>query len=270
MGKITHFLKKTYIFALLNVKFIYMRSTNHISNFRFSKFSVLFTMLLISLFASAETNILTNDSVVATGQARYCLTYNDYLADRWTDAGEVEMHKIFPDKSFLGSDNDGFSFVSIDEKISKILKKKALFVLYGDSLYVNCRQLKSDDFRSQSVFVCAYKYNGTQICFTACPSKEGGIAAATFMFGVIGGLAYAANQKNKHFEYCYIFSGNNLYPKRVTIDYIEQIFNAFDEQQELRDRWNMIKKDRDKTSAPVVLYIFQQLGLLDEYKPIEQ
>ena len=80
-------------------------------------------------------------STVCEAQSKYCLSYSDYLSDTWYPLEKMEFEYRSGNKSlWWGGAN--YKPITGNKETDKLLKKKARFLMYNDSLYVNNRGAK--------------------------------------------------------------------------------------------------------------------------------
>lgn len=107
------------------------------------------------------------------GVAKYCMSYSDFVADNWKSVDELTQGRTNRACQIKDGQNQ-FRFKTGDKQADKVLKKEAFAVMYGDHLYVNCRNLRSNQvslditgytpavrFDNDKVCVMAYKPNTT-------------------------------------------------------------------------------------------------------------
>lgn len=140
-----------------------------------------------------------------------------------TDSAIVKKRSGF-DISMNGG-ND-YRIKSLDKTTKKILKRKAWAYSDGDTLYINCRQYKAQNWYAK---VCSY---GDYFLFDAGMSKltknkNGGAIAAGIMFGAIGGAMAGAAMAQMRFPYAIEVKTNTLH--LITIDFIDKVMSKKDE-----------------------------------------
>ena len=77
---------------------------------------------------------------------------------------DVEMKDHSDHHSALYGGND-FKFKSGNDDADDILKKTALIVIMDDSLYVNCRKVRTSEAKFPRGYAHGYRYDSDKICF---------------------------------------------------------------------------------------------------------
>ena len=82
-------------------------------------------------------------TVMAQAQvAKYCMTYADFVAGKWNSVDELTKGR---QACQIKTDNKQVRFKTGDKAADKMLKKEAFAVMYGDQLFVNCRNLRCNE-----------------------------------------------------------------------------------------------------------------------------
>lgn len=117
-------------------------------------FIVLAVFCIISLVAKAEV-------------AKYCMSYTDYVAGNWKSVDELVAGR----SNQVCQIKDGTHcvyFKTGDKESDEVLKKGAFAVMYGNQLYVNCRNLRYNDVGLEITrYVQAVPYDKDKLCIMA-------------------------------------------------------------------------------------------------------
>lgn len=127
------------------------------------KLFCLFTMLLMVVSLSAQ------------GVCRYCLY--DHMKS-WKDADSISMETPLDSTSYYG-----YVFTSKDKKMSKTLKYDAMYVLYNDTLYINCMKAV---YPRRNYYAKAIRAKNNMVFFVADQSKRLGAIVGGVAGGAIG------------------------------------------------------------------------------------
>lgn len=193
-------------------------------------------------------------------QGKYCLSYSDYMSNNWTPLEVLFVEGRSNSQQFW---NGGAEFKPMTgmKEVDKILKKKALFAVCKDTLYVNCRSLRYEGCRFGNWYAPGFRLGDDRICFicTKIGVKETGVASAGMMFGLIGAAIVTSNQL-KH-KSCYVISSDGGDVERIDRYFMEMLLEA---KPSLLDAYNLLDK-KEKESAEVVIRFLDALKLLKSY-----
>jgi len=147
----------------------------------------------------------------ASAQCRYCLSYEDFLENRWEPLDTVIAKSHSKSHQVWAGGND-FALKVPDKSINKIINKEAFAVKQGKELFVNCRKLKFNNIGFGNGYVRAMTIGEHDILFVN--KRMGGseynqqAAVAGAMFGLVGGLAagVAASSEMLSNPVCYIIT----------------------------------------------------------------
>lgn len=213
---------------------------------------LLFLLLVLSLSANAEG-------------ARYCLSYQDYLDNKWVNVDSIEVVIHSRGHQFWVGGND-YKFVTGDKATDKILKSKAFLVEWRDSLYINCKKLSvKGGGKFGSGYNKAQKFKDDGILFTSerIGAAMTGGQTVGMMFGLIGGIA-ATNDIMKY-PICYLITKDNALSagdKKMhvfpLIDKYMEVLLA--EQPEALATYKSVKRRKERELPANVLDVFHSIG----------
>ncbi len=173
------------------------------------------TMLLVVLLAALG----------ASGQSSYCLTYEDFVANKWTPLDTVccDQHSKSHQAWWGGND---FTLTTGQKATDKILKKEAFVVMQGDTMYINCRNLRLEKARFNGGYTRAMRIGNRSILFVNKRVEAGsatGAAMAGIMFGAIGGAVVAgiAAGGGGGKQVCYVVSSGADAKGRIAVRLID-------------------------------------------------
>lgn len=217
------------------------------------KHSRFIVALVVCLMATAFAN----------AQNRYCLSLDDYHANRWTDLPTLQVsHRSASKKAWWGGGD--VSFDTGDKALDKKLVKEAFIIENNDTMYINCRQLTFDKALFGKGFVHVYPYR-EEGALLFVQQRVGNAATSeqttAMMFGLIGGIA-AVNSLIKN-PVCYLVKPHTLpvkgrYNVKILDDQAMQYILA-DHPEELK-LFNSVKKKKLRENAANVLDVFKKLG----------
>jgi len=195
-------------------------------------------------------------SLPGKSQSSYCLTFAEYQARQYHPIENLRMEYRSGSKSLW---NGGASYKPLtgNKKTDKTLKKDARFIVFHDSLYINCRKLSCQGVVFGNWYARAWLFHNEYILFTALNiNSVSQTRDVAFLFGAIGGAIAAA--KNRDDYCCYIY-----YPNAETVEIIDQqmVNRLLEEHPELQQELD--KADPKKRFTPeTLLPILRKLGLI--------
>ena len=145
---------------------------------------------------------------VSAQEAKYCLSYSDFINDVWTPIEKIDIEEHSNAHKLWWGGND-CSFTTGDKVMDKKLKEEVFMLIYQDSLYINCRNLRLEKTAFGKGYVRAYRFCDNEIVFVNRPigkEAESEAAAMRFAFGLAGGLAAVASNNKKSNAVCYLIT----------------------------------------------------------------
>ena len=99
--------------------------------------------------------------------AKYCMSYSDFVAGNWKSVDELTEGRTRQACQIKSGDHCVY-FKTGDKLCDQILKKQVFAVMYGNQLFVNCRNLRYNDVSLEtSRFVQAIRYDDNKLCLIA-------------------------------------------------------------------------------------------------------
>ncbi len=216
-------------------------------------------------------------TVMAQAQvAKYCMTYADFVAGKWNSVDELTKGR---QACQIKTDNKQVRFKTGDKAADKMLKKEAFAVMYGDQLFVNCRNLRCNDicldvlgytqavrYDNDKICVMAYKCNdaafvlelGTAVAGCLVDSKA--LSAGLWVTsGAIG--FYNENMKTMA---CYLVDGSTTEKGKINATRINDSFmeSLLASDAPLLEKYKAISGKRSRQSAANVLPILMEKGVV--------
>jgi len=142
----------------------------------------------------------------ASAQCRYCLSYEDFLENRWWPLDTVIVNTRSMQSKFWWGGND-YTLKGADKSINKILKKGAFAVLTDHRLFVNCNKLKCNGAKFGKGYVQAMMLGEKGLVFAnrkTGSAENGEVFAAGFFFGAAGAAIATSNQLKN--QVCYLIT----------------------------------------------------------------
>jgi len=222
-------------------------------------------------------NLFANASNI---DAKYCLTYEDFVADRWTPIDSLTNGNTKQLCQIKFEDNQ-YKVKTGDRKADAFLRKEALAVQYGGHLYVNCRNLRCDDARlNVTNFAQAYRYDGDKLCVVAHWYNKGllfaGIVAESIAFSStsipveVSSIAaseavWLTYNKWNNFR-CYILENGADEKGKSAVTRItdEQMEVTLSDTPELLERYKALDKKGARQSASNIVPFLQEKGLVKD------
>ena len=203
-------------------------------------------------------------AIYASAQGRYCKSYDDFVADRWTELptliviGNSVSHQVW-----VGG-ND-FKLDTGDKTTNKMLKKEAFVVEYQDTLYVNLRNLRYEKVLFGNGYAQGLVYDKNKILFVTHrigSAVDGKRVASAFFFGAMGAAITETNIRND--RVCYLID-NNGDGKKTQIVLLDDKFmgELLSKDSRLMECYKEKEKKKERESAANVLPILKELGLVE-------
>ena len=215
------------------------------------------------------------------GVAKYCMIYSDLVKGNWKSVDEL-THGSTCQECQMKSYNHHFYFRTGNKEADKKLKKEAFAIMYGDQLFVNCRNLRNDGvcldvtgytqavrFDKDKVCVMAYKIDDVSLLLGL------GLDIASIFVdnkAVSIGLDLAATSCYIGNDFlsktvCYLVDSDaNMKGKipvtRMNDQYMENLLNN---DAPMLEKYKAIDNKRDRQSAANVIPILMEKGLVTSF-----
>lgn len=210
--------------------------------------------------------------------AKYCMNYSDFVSGNWKSVDELTQGHS-KQACQLKSSDKYYYFRTGDKSVDKMLKKEAFAVMFGDNLFVNCRNLRYKDspldvssysravlFDNNKLCVMAYKSDnasliiGTGLLLGSCFVDNSWVSMGMDIAGT--GCWIGNNFLSK--TYCYLVdsnaNGNGKYNTVCMNDkYMEELLNK---DESLLEKYKAIHNKRSRQSSANVLPILMEKGLI--------
>ena len=206
-------------------------------------------------------------------RSRYCLTYDDFMADKWIEIPEVTLDARTEGTKFWWGGSD-YNLETGDEGIEKILKKKAFVVMKDSMLLLNTHNLKFEGTRMGNGYTEAKYIGKGKLFFTNNSIDRGGNSSnAAFAGALVGGVvvgiaagaAVHANQMRN--VSCYTVSHGSYDNKghiNVRLVNDTQMSIWLMNHQQLYDLYMSEKKENNRLRASHIVPILEKAGILPE------
>ena len=208
--------------------------------------------------------LLTVTCLTATAQAKYCLSYDDYVNNQWLPLQTLNIEKRSQSQKFWSGGND-FTLTVGDAAQNRMLKKEAFLVMLGDSLFVNCRKLQREKALFGKGYARAFRYDGNKLCMINIrwgADKQSDAIGATLMFGIVGAsLKTSSILKDR---VCYLIDGFSADGKRLEATLMDDDFmgDLLLMDDELYAKYLSVKDPKERTSAANILPFLVEKGLI--------
>lgn len=229
---------------------------------------VLALFCIVSMMANAEV-------------AKYCMSYEDFVANNWKSVDELTAGRTKQVCQIKSGDHGVFYFKTGDKQSDQVLKKEAFAVMYGQQLFVNCRNLRNNSGAGleTSKYVQAVRYDKNKLCLLAfrtdgvtAVAAFGAAAAGLFAGNTAARLGFTsssialgiANESLSNLK-CYVVDGSVNEKSKTTVTRINDEFMAelLADDAPLLERYNAIKAKHNRQSAANILPILMEKGLVE-------
>ena len=172
--------------------------------------------MLLSLAAVLLT------ALQAVAQCRYCYSYEEFMADKWQPLDTIYTESHSKNHQLWWGGND-FKLYTNDDSFNKQLKKKVYIVAVGDTLFLNCRNLRCDRQPFGNGYVKAVRVGQKSLLFVNRITGDEAVRLVGSMgFGLIGGaIIAAAQQKELNKQVCYVVSSGADAKGRIAVRLID-------------------------------------------------
>ena len=212
--------------------------------------------------------------------AKYCMSYEDFVANNWKSLDSLTAGRTKQVCQIKNGDHGVFYFKTGDKQSDQVLKKEAFAVMYGQQLFVNCRNLRNNnDGLETSKYVQAVRYDKDKLCILAYKT-DGLTAVAAFGTAAAGlfvgntatrlsltGTSVALGVLNSDLSNlkCYLIDSTvNQQGKtkitRINDEFMEELLV---DDAELLERYHAIKTKHNRQSAANILPILMEKGLVE-------
>ncbi len=215
------------------------------------------------------------------GIVKYCMSYSDFVNDNWTPVEELTQGRTKRACQLKSLDNH-YYFRTGDKAADKVLKKEAFAVMYGDQLYVNCRNLRNNGVRLDVTgYTQAVRYDKDKVCVMAYKIDDGSFflgigldVASVFVDNKAAkvGLEAAAIGTMIGNEFlsktvCYLVDNDadvngKFAVTRINDQYMENLLN---DDAPLLEQYMAIHSKRSRQSSANVLPILMEKGLVTSF-----
>lgn len=210
--------------------------------------------------------------------AKYCMSYSDFVAGNWKSVDELTQGRT-KRVCQLKSNDKQCRFKTGVKEVDKMLKKQAFAVMYGDHLYVNCRNLRANGYTLDiSGYTQAVRYDNDKVCVMAYKNHD----ASTFLaigldlascfvdnkavrLGMEAGAVgcWIGNYYLSH-AVCYLVDSDADEKGRIATTRMNDKFmeNLLSDDASLLERYMATNSKRNRQAAANVLPILMEKGLV--------
>ena len=219
--------------------------------------------LQMIIFAAMLMTALT-----VSGQSRYCKTYEDFIEDRWEQLDTVYIDSHSKSHQFWWGGND-YKLTTGNKDTDNILKKDAFAVMQGDTIYLNCRNLRYDKTRFGNGYTKARRIGERSLLFVnrmIGREVRNDQVMVGFMFGTVG-VAVSANKWMKN-QVCYVISSGAEDDGHIAIRPIDDSLmnQMIDNRVDLHEEYYSEKDRKKRMLAIHVIPILEKSGLFEQAK----
>lgn len=208
---------------------------------------------------------------------KYCMSYGDYVAGKWTPIEDLTQGRT-KQAVQMKCDNNEFKFKTGDKQADAFIKKQVFAIMYGEQVYVNCRNLRENDIiLESSSYTPAFKYGTDKLCIAVYHINDTAFLAslgadvAWFFVDTPARIALDVAQvglilsRDKLNSYrCYLIdtdaNAKGRYPvTRMNDKFMEQLLA--DDAPTL-EKYKAINSKRNRQSAANILPVLMEKGLI--------
>jgi hypothetical protein len=213
--------------------------------------------LLLTLFTVA--------SLQTSAQARYCTSFDDYLAGNWMELPSIHIIERSKSKQMWSGGGD-YSLTTNDKGTDKKLRKTAFAIQSGDSLFINLGNIGCDNNRFGKGYAFALPLPENKILFTGRridKAESNRQANVQFAFGLVG--AVISSNSNMKRPACYIIEnislGKHYIPARLLgDDLITKLLKGHDD---LIDEYFLEEDKMNRETSVRILPLLRKAGIIE-------
>lgn len=200
----------------------------------------------------------------ANAQNRYCYSYEDYKSDIWTELPSLDIKHNSYSKQLWGGKFE-YDISTGDYSTDKKIRKEALLVYQGDSMYVNLRNIRCDKIRFGNGLAYGIPLIGKKILFISRRVSKKSFNKEMYsqiLFGLVGNLnTTASNIKDKA---CYILdtNPNGKYTDVLMVD-DEMMKKLLVDDRELLNKYFMVKNQNERETPSNIIPLLKEKGLIE-------
>lgn len=205
-------------------------------------------------------------TITAHAQNKYCCSYEEFVNNQWESLNYIEANTHSKSHQLWWGGND-YKFTTGDNATDKILKKQAFAVMIGDTLYLNCRNLRFDGANFGNGYTKAKRIGKRSLLIVNRingKNVNSSVNTASFFFGIIGG-AIAASDVMKT-QVCYVISSGAGSNGKIGIRMIDD--NLMDQMladhNELRYKYYDERDGEKRMLAKHIIPILEEAGLFNQ------
>lgn len=203
-------------------------------------------------------------TTIGKAQSKYCLTYQDFCNDKWECLNTLFVtHRSNSQKLWWGGSD--YKLSCGDKETDKLIKKEALVVMQGDSLYVNCRNLCYQEMSLGRGYTKAKRIGNRSLLlvnrFVDKESEQEAVGVG-IAFGAIGGVM--AVKKSMKQQVCYIISKGANAKGKIEVRLLDDdlIMQMLKDQGSLLRDYYEEEDYHQRILAERVLPILEKSGLM--------
>ena len=200
-----------------------------------------------------------------SAQARYCTSFDDYLAGNWMELPSIHIIERSKSKQMWSGGGD-YSLTTNDKGTDKKLRKTAFAIQSGDSLFINLGNIGCDNNRFGKGYAFALPLPENKILFTGRridKAESNRQANVQFAFGLVG--AVISSNSNMKRPACYIIEnislGKHYIPARLLgDDLITKLLKGHDD---LIDEYFLEEDKMNRETSVRILPLLRKAGIIE-------
>lgn len=209
--------------------------------------------------------VLLHAAIMVYGQCAYCTSYENFMNNQWEELDTIYCKTHSKNHQFWWGGND-YKLTTDLESLDAVLKKEALFVKIGDSLFVNCRNLRYEKTRFGNGYTAARRIGEHSVMFVNSiigKNAQNNAMVSGMLFGAIGAAITAANQMKQ--QVCYVISSGANEKGKIDIRLVddELMDKIIDNDYELNKQYYSETKTNKRILASHVIPILEKTGIFD-------
>ena len=209
--------------------------------------------------------VLLQTAIIVYGQCAYCTSYENFMNNQWEELDTIYCKTHSKNHQLWWGGND-YKLTTDLESLDAVLKKESLLVKIGDSLFVNCRNLRYEKTRFGNGFTAARRIGEHSVLFVnriIGKKVKNDFFLSHYLFGMVGAIVAASDQMAQ--QVCYVISSGANEKGKIDIRLVddELMDKIIDNDYELNKQYYSETKTNKRILASHVIPILEKTGIFD-------
>lgn len=220
--------------------------------------------------------VLLQTAIMVYGQCAYCTSYENFMNNQWEELDTIYCKTHSKNHQLWWGGND-YKLTTDLESLDAVLKKESFIVKIGDSLFLNCRNLRYEKLSFGNGFTSVRRIGEHSVIFVhkmlennqryinpmSHVRAAGGSAVAAGVGVALGTVLASALVKEQNV--CYVISSGADEKGRFSVRMVaDGLMNEIiDSNEELYNEYYSEPKEKKRILASRVIPILEKTGIFD-------